>query len=106
MRIEPTNIQLIGNELAMQWNDGTESYFNLEQLRRACPCAVCGGEPDVLGNIARPEVSYIGSSFQLSGWQLIGGYAVQPRWDDGHSTGLYSFQYLKRLQDAQGPALQ
>ena len=100
MRIEPKNIQLIGNELAMQWNDGTESYFRLEMPRRACPCAACGGEPDVLGNIARPEVSYVGASFELAGWELIGGYAVQPRWGDGHSTGLYSFQYLRRLAAA------
>ena len=100
MRLEPRNIQLIGQELAVQWSDGEESYFPLEQLRRACPCASCGGEPDVLGNIARPDVSYTGTSFDLTGWQLIGGYALQPRWADGHSTGLYSFQYLRRLAAA------
>ena len=66
MRLEPTNIQQIGNELAIQWNDGTESYLDLQFLRRACPCAACGGEPDVLGNIMRPNVSY--SDTQLSSW--------------------------------------
>jgi DUF971 family protein len=97
MRLELKNVQLIGEELAVQWSDGEESYFSLERLRRACPCATCGGEPDVLGNLSRPEVSYTDKSFTLSGWQLIGGYALQPRWADGHSTGLYSFQYLRRL---------
>lgn len=97
MRLEPKNIQLIGNELAIQWNDREESYFPLEQLRRACPCAACGGEPDVLGNIMRPNVSYTDKSFELQRWQLIGGYALQLRWSDGHDTGLYSFQYLRRL---------
>ena len=97
MRVELNNVQLIGNELAMQWNDGVESYLPIERFRRACPCAACGGEPDVLGNISRPDVSYTASSFELVGWQLIGGYALQPRWADGHSTGLYSFQYLRRL---------
>ncbi len=53
MRLEPTNIQQIGDELAIAWNDGTESYFKLEMLRRACPCAACGGEPDALGNVSR-----------------------------------------------------
>ena len=48
MRLEPTNIQQIGNELAIHWSDGVESYFGLELLRRACPCAACGGEPDLL----------------------------------------------------------
>jgi DUF971 family protein len=102
MRLEPTNIQQIGNELAIRWNDGTESYFNLEFLRRACPCAACGGEPDVLGNVARPRISYTGQSFQLTGFDLVGGYAVQPRWADGHSSGIYSFTYLRRLAQASG----
>jgi DUF971 family protein len=97
MPLELKNVQLIGDELAIQWSDGAESYLQIERFRRACPCASCGGEPDVLGNISRPDVSYSSSSFQLIGWQLIGGYALQPRWGDGHSTGLYSFQYLRRL---------
>jgi DUF971 family protein len=97
MRLEPTNVQQIGNELAIQWNDGTESYLDLQFLRRACPCAACGGEPDVLGNIMRPNVSYSDNSFDLAGFEVVGGYALQLRWADGHSTGIYSFQYLRRL---------
>ena len=102
MRLEPKNIQQIGNELAIQWNDGTESFLNLEFLRRACPCAACGGEPDVLGNIERPNVSYSPASFELVGFELVGGYALQPRWRDGHATGIYSFTYLRRLAQASG----
>jgi DUF971 family protein len=97
MRLEPTNVQQIGHELAIQWNDGTESYLDLQLLRRACPCAACGGEPDVLGNIMRPHASYSDNSFDLAGFEIVGGYAIQPRWADGHATGIYSFQYLRRL---------
>jgi DUF971 family protein len=97
MRLEPTNIQQIGSELAIQWSDGTESYLDLQLLRRACPCAACGGEPDVLGNISRPNVSYSQQSFALTGFDIVGGYALQPRWADGHNTGIYGFQYLRRL---------
>ncbi len=57
MRLELANVQLIGDELAIRWSDGVESYLALERFRRACPCATCGGEPDVLGNISRPDVS-------------------------------------------------
>ena len=102
MRLEPTNIQQIGNELAIQWNDGIESYLDLQFLRRACPCAACGGEPDVLGNTLRPHLTYTDKSFQLIGFDLVGGYALQPRWADGHSTGIYSFTYLRRLGQASG----
>src|SRR5256886_10664730 len=100
MRLEPTNIQQIGGELAISWNDGSESFFKLETLRRACPCAACGGEPDVLGHIARPSVTYTDESFRLASFDLIGGYALQPRWGDGHSPGIYSFTYLRRLTEA------
>ena len=97
MRLEPTNVQVIGSELAIQWKDGAESYLHLEPLRRACPCASCGGEPDVLGHVIRPHVTYSPSSFELVGWNLVGGYALQPRWNDGHNTGIYSYVYLRRL---------
>lgn len=103
MRLEPKNVQLIGDEFAIQWNDGAESYLPLEFLRRACPCAACGGEPDVLGRVVRPEVTYSTESFALAGFEVVGGYALQPRWRDGHNTGLYTFPYLRRL-DAAGAA--
>ena len=103
MRLEPSNIQQIGHELAIQWNDGTESYIGLDILRRSCPCAGCGGEPDVLGNIARPTVTYSDNSFDLKSFALVGGYALQPQWTDGHNTGIYSFQYLKRLAEPVNP---
>ena len=99
MRLEPTNIQQIGDELAMAWNDGTESFLTLEMLRRACPCAACGGEPDVLGHFASRDrgMNYTDKSFELVGFELVGGYALQPRWADGHGSGIYSFTYLRRL---------
>jgi DUF971 family protein len=97
MRLEPANIQPIGNELAIQWKDGIESYLGLEFLRRACPCAGCGGEPDVLGNISRPAVTYSDDSFVLRAFDAVGGYALRLTWADGHNSGLYSFQYLRRL---------
>lgn len=91
------SLQKIGLELAVAWEDGTESYLPLEMLRRACPCASCGGEPDVLGRVLRPEVAYTPGSFELTGWEIVGGYGVQPRWADGHRSGIYPFPYLKKL---------
>ncbi len=96
----PTNIQQIGQELAIAWNDGQESYIPLETLRRACPCAVCGGEPDVMGNLIRPDVTYSPESFQLRSFHIIGGYAIQPTWADGHGTGLYPFAFLRQISGA------
>ena len=96
-RLSPSNIAVIGSELAIAWSDGKETYISFETLRRSCPCAACCGEPDALGNVLSPEVHYQPSSFEMRGWQLIGGYALQPTWGDGHATGLYSFTYLRKL---------
>ena len=95
----PTKVELVGNALAILWKDGSESIVPLEKMRRACPCAACGGEPDVMGKVIRPEVHYKDSSFVLRGWNLVGGYALQPTWADGHSSGLYSFTLLRKLAE-------
>lgn len=95
--LQPTTIQHIGEELAIAWSDGQETFLRLENLRRRCPCAVCGGEPDVMGNVYAPNVTYTPTSFELRGYQIVGGYAVQPTWGDGHGSGIYTFSYLRRL---------
>jgi DUF971 family protein len=88
---------MIGDELALAWSDGAETFFPLETLRRNCPCAVCQGEADVMGHVERPERTFTAQSFTLRQVQNIGGYALQPYWADGHSSGLYSFRYLREL---------
>jgi DUF971 family protein len=93
-----TDVQQIGQELALKWEDGSESFIGLEALRRACPCAGCKGEMDVMGNLYRgPEQTLRAESFVLRRVGMVGGYALQPVWGDGHSTGLYSFDYLRGL---------
>ena len=91
------NMTVIGNELALQWSDGIESYFPLEYLRRHCPCAVCVGETDLLGNVYRGKSELTPASFVLKRCGQIGGYAIQPEWGDGHQSGIYSFTYLRAL---------
>ena len=101
MQLVPENIQLAGQDLAIRWNDALESYLDLEGLRRACPCAGCQGEPDIDGHIDKPHVSYDPArSFHLKAYSFVGGYALQPTWGDGHSTGLYTFDLLRRLGQA------
>lgn len=92
-----SNLVLIGDEVALAWSDGGESYVTFEALRRACPCAACQGEPDVTGRVLVPKVTYNERSFQLVRHQWVGGYAVQFFWADGHGTGIYSFSLLRSL---------
>ena len=96
--MQPLDIQPIGQELAIRWDDGSESYIPLEKLRRACPCAGCKGEIDVMGQVHRaPEIPLSAHSFQLRRIARVGTYAIQPVWADGHGTGIYSFEYLRGL---------
>ena len=99
--MRPLDIQPIGSEIALKWPDGSESFIALEKLRRACPCAGCKGETDIMGNLYKnPEQPLTPKAFELMRIITVGGYASQPIWADGHATGLFSFDYLRQVADA------
>jgi DUF971 family protein len=99
--MRPIDIQQIGHELAIKWDDGAESFITLEKLRKNCPCAGCRGEGDLLGNVYRPQPIKLNStSFQLVRLANVGGYAIQPVWGDGHASGLFAFDLLRRVADS------
>jgi DUF971 family protein len=99
--MQPTDVQQIGEELAIKWENGSESFLSLENLRRACPCAGCKGEMDVMGNLYKnPERPLTPAAFRLVRLERVGTYALQPVWEDGHATGIYSFEYLRRAAEA------
>ena len=100
--LQITTIAVVGEELAIAWSDGRETFLKLEALRRACPCASCQGEPDAMGRVVRPEPKLNERSFDLVGYEVVGGYALQPAWGDGHRTGLYAFDYLRGLEADDG----
>ena len=100
--MRPTDLQQIGPELAIKWEDGRESFIPIEVLRRACPCAGCVGERDVMGTLHKgPDQPLTPQSFQLKNLVTVGGYAIQPVWGDGHASGIFSFEYLRRLAEKQ-----
>jgi DUF971 family protein len=96
--MRPVNLQQVGSELAIKWDDGRETFIPIEKLRRACPCAGCVGERDVMGTLHKgPDQPLSAKSFELKRLVTVGGYAIQPIWGDGHGSGIYSFEYLVRL---------
>ena len=99
--MRPVDIQTVGDELAIKWDDGSESFVKLEKLRRHCPCAGCKGEVDIMGNLYKnPDKPLTPAAFQLVRLATVGGYAVQPHWGDGHGSGLFSFDYLRTVADS------
>ena len=96
--MRPVDLQTIGDELAIKWDDGSEGFIKLERLRRACPCAGCKGEQDIFGQVYKlPDRPLTAQAAQLRRLAFVGGYAVQPVWADGHSSGLFTFDYLQRV---------
>lgn len=95
----PTNVQIIGHEVAIVWEDGVESYFEFEKLRAASPSAANQGERDILGNQYGGGGSKKFPGIQVIGWERVGNYALRFDFSDGHNSGLYSFDYLRQLAD-------
>lgn len=95
--IRPADIQLLGDELAIRWSDGEESYYPVEFLRAASPSAENMGEKDLLGNTYGGTGQKLFPGVTVIGWQHVGGYAIQLEFSDKHNTGIYSFEYLREL---------
>ncbi len=99
--VNPEDIQLIGNEVAIRWADGVEDFLPMDKLRALSPSAETQGEHDLLGNlIGGGEPGRDFSAVTVTGYQPVGGYAIQFHFSDGHRTGLYSFDYLRKIGEA------
>jgi DUF971 family protein len=95
--IAPSNIQMIGNEIAIAWEDGLESFIRHDALRTASPSAETQGERDVFGNKYGGAHKPDDAGVRVLGWERVGNYAIRFDFSDGHRTGLYTFEYLRKL---------
>jgi DUF971 family protein len=76
--------------IVVPWEDGHVSVYPLDYLRSWCPCASCQGHA--------PTARYLDLSGQdLAALEAVGNYALGFTWQDGHSTGIYSFRLLRGL---------
>jgi len=90
--LTPTEIRAPEGALQMEidWADGHTSLHPHRLLRGFCPCAGCQGHH---GPIRFREAG----APRILGLEEVGNYALQITWDDGHATGIYSFDFLRRL---------
>tara|TARA_B100001113_G_C20909545_1_gene535003 strand:+ start:68 stop:379 length:312 start_codon:yes stop_codon:yes gene_type:complete len=102
MIAKPTNIIVVENQLAIKWNDGKESFVDCKKLRLSCPCAKCSGESDIFGNkyINKDKKPNSESNFVIINYEYVGHYAIRFLWGDGHNSGIYSFNFLRDLNDS------
>jgi DUF971 family protein len=87
-----------GHQLLIAWNDGHESVYPLDVLRAICPCVSCRGGHDKMGPQHEPDILTLTPthSYELRDMQLVGHYALQLWWDDGHNSGIYTWSLLRR----------
>jgi DUF971 family protein len=95
--VSPEAIHLIGDQVAIRWSDGEESFYGMEMLRAHSPSAENVGERDLTGVIHGGSTQTSFPGVLVTGWQPVGGYAIQFEFSDGHRTGLFGFDYLREL---------
>ncbi len=93
--IEPREIsQENDTQVRITWADDKVCDYQAATLRRACPCAQCVNEWTGERTLRAESVS---DEVEIKDLSIVGRYALNFRWSDGHETGIYSFQYLRDL---------
>ncbi len=99
--MKPATIDQISDRAIMIiWDDGHESIYFADHLRKHCPCALCNKEkeqkeakpasPFKVEKVALEDVTF-------TSCRLIGRYAVGFHFSDGHKTGIYPYKKLREL---------
>ena len=91
------------SQLIIEWDDGIRQVLSFRMLRDHCPCATCrekktaapppqGTLPILTPSEARP--------LEIVSMRPVGNYAYNIEFSDGHNSGIYSFEFLRALEQA------
>ena len=105
--VTPDKVRVLlteGKGVEIDWLDGHKSAWSFAWLREACPCATCAGERKQDGRKpGQPKPATAAALLPLytpppkpASAHAVGRYAIQFDWQDGHSGGIYSWDYLRR----------
>jgi DUF971 family protein len=107
-RKKPTAVKIhvkTGAGVDITWADGHSSHYDFTYLRDQCPCATCNDErgkkeamPVSTTNLlSSPLLPMYKPKPRAQAATQVGNYAVQISFTDGHSTGIFSYDYLRTL---------
>ena len=92
----PTKIQKISPELVrVFWSDEHQGDYPVVYLRKRCPCAGCSVEIRKQSLPVLPD--NMPEKLELKQVTAMGNYAVGFHFNDGHTTGIYSYEYLRDI---------
>jgi DUF971 family protein len=105
--VTPAKVRVLlteGKGLEIDWEDGHKSAWTFAWLREACPCATCVEQRSLEGRKPgepKPKPAAVLPMFtpppKPASAHAVGRYALQFNWQDGHASGIYSWEYLRRV---------
>ena len=93
-------VSLKEQSLRVTWQNGGESTFAFPLLRRECPCATCREERKELAKNPLHVLKVVPTGATVVSAKLVGNYAIQFQWSDGHNTGIFDFRMLRAIASA------
>lgn len=85
----------------ISWDDGHVSSYSFSLLRHACPCAECRGGHENMSALPDPKVFALpdedSPATRIKNIEAVGSYAITIEWEDGHTYGIYRWDYLRAL---------
>jgi DUF971 family protein len=107
VRKKPADIKVrvsTGAGVDIVWADHHKSHYDFAYLREQCPCAICdeerrkketfatqaGCSPAAVLPLYKPRPTARAA-------KAVGNYALQIDFSDGHTTGIYSYDYLRTI---------
>jgi DUF971 family protein len=104
---EPVKVRVLkteGTGMVIDWRDGHQSHWSFPWLRLACPCATCHEEREADGRepgVPKPKATnnllpLYQAPARPDSVHQVGKYAISFHWNDGHSSGIFSWDYLRR----------
>jgi DUF971 family protein len=93
--IEPLQIlEESDRRITIKWSDDSETAYDAAELRRSCPCAGCVNE---WTGEKMLEDKQIADDIHFDHISIVGRYALNFHFSDGHDTGIFSFAYLRKI---------
>jgi DUF971 family protein len=103
-RTEPVSVKVLlttGEGVAIEWRDGHQSRYTFPYLREQCPCATCRERRSqgqgVTDSNSKSSLPIYQERARALVAEPVGNYAVRFAFSDNHTTGIYSFDYLRRI---------
>jgi DUF971 family protein len=96
-----------GAGVDITWADNHASHYDFAYLREECPCATCNEKRDEEHQhkdsvaqpvvISAPALPMFKPKMRAQSAAQVGNYAVQISFNDGHNTGIFSYEHLRNI---------